>query len=239
MNIVRALISAVCVIWVAAAVCVAAPAVAGGPTSVLISLPGEGRSASLTYADAEYDQLMRLVGAQGLSLPRAEAESTPPDETGAAAVTLTWLIHDIDPWRVDRVYLDAESGPWIATQVMDAETGAMNWDGPVVWHQPSSGKELSMLLDEVLGGVPSSAPEAAAMTPATPGSDPASGPASAGQGYGVWWALGGAAGGILLTMGWLRLRRDPETGPETDPGTVPGTDSGADWLEPQTRSTSA
>ena len=29
---------------------------------------------------------------------------------------MTWLIHDVAVWRVDRVYLGDEGGPWIATQ---------------------------------------------------------------------------------------------------------------------------
>ena len=61
---------------------------------------------------------------------------------------MTWLIHDVTPWRVDRIYLDGDGAPWIATQVMVSETGSI-WDSPVVWHQPEAGKELALLLDSL------------------------------------------------------------------------------------------
>ena len=35
----------------------ASPAVAGGPTSALLSIPGAGSTASLYYTDPEYDEL--------------------------------------------------------------------------------------------------------------------------------------------------------------------------------------
>ena len=38
------------------------PAAAGGPTSALLSVPGEGKTASLYYTDPEYDALADLVG---------------------------------------------------------------------------------------------------------------------------------------------------------------------------------
>ena len=43
----------------------AGPAVAGGPTSVLLSAPGEGRVAALYYTDADYDALAQLVEEAG------------------------------------------------------------------------------------------------------------------------------------------------------------------------------
>ena len=36
-------------------------------------------------------------------------------ESGAT-VTVTWMIHDVEPWWVDRIYLGGDGGPWIATQ---------------------------------------------------------------------------------------------------------------------------
>jgi len=38
------------------------PAAAGGPTSALLSVPGQGKTASLYYTDPEYDALADLVG---------------------------------------------------------------------------------------------------------------------------------------------------------------------------------
>ena len=61
---------------------------------------------------------------------------------------MTWLIHDVEPWRVDRIYLGADDGPWIATQEMLSGTRSI-WDAPVIWHQPAAGKELVLLLDSL------------------------------------------------------------------------------------------
>ena len=44
---------------------VAGPANAGGPTSVLLVVPGEGRTASLYTGQADYETLADLVGAFG------------------------------------------------------------------------------------------------------------------------------------------------------------------------------
>src|SRR4051794_23270920 len=90
----------------------AGPASAGGPTSAILSVPGSGVTASLYYTDDAYDQLVRLVGASSTSAGGTDASGA-SHESGAG-VHVTWLIHDVQPWRVDRIYLDAEGGPWIA-----------------------------------------------------------------------------------------------------------------------------
>ena len=53
-----------------------APASAGGPTSAILSVPGEGKTASLYYTDPEYDQLASLVGTT--SAHRSAGRSTTP-----------------------------------------------------------------------------------------------------------------------------------------------------------------
>ncbi|MDF1602149.1 hypothetical protein PZ894_01165 [Nocardioides sp. YIM 152315] len=203
------------------------PASAGGPTSALLSVPGEGRTASVYYTDPEYDRLADLVGANGGTGPADPSGRT--HESGPG-VTVTWLIHDVQPWRIDRVYLDAEGGPWISTQVMDGETGSI-WDSPVVWHRAASGKELSLLLDRLLTDRTAPAPAPVRAEPPTSAPAAASSAGSSAPVDGVWWGLGGLAAGVLLTVAWLRLRPTREDEPEPDPD--------ADWLVPQTRSTSA
>lgn len=223
MTTVRALIAAA----VFSVVALAAPASAGGPTSAILSVPGEGRTASLYYTDDEYGQLARLIGAEGMTVPGATDDTGQSHESGTP-VNVTWLIHDVEPWRIDRIYLNGDGGPWVATQVMDPETGSI-WDSPVVWHQPESGKELTMLLDALLGGqAPASVPSVSEETPAP---EPAATAPADGSGNGAWWGLGGLVAGSLLTLGFLRLRASRTDEPELDPAT--------DWLAPQTRSTSA
>ena len=82
----------------------AAPAAAGGPTSALLSIPGAGSTASLYYTDPEYDELADLVGVSRARAGRSTARSRAAHESGPG-VTVTWLIHDVEPWRVDRIYL--------------------------------------------------------------------------------------------------------------------------------------
>lgn len=216
-------------------VALVAPAYAGGPTSAILSVPGEGKTASIYYTEPAYEQLGALLGTTDGTAVSGKVDTSGQGHESGPGVTVTWLIHDVDPWRIDRVYLSAQGGPWVATQVMTGEGGSI-WDSPVVWHQPPSGKELSTLLDELgvgeaartardFDGV-SGAPVPAVSEPAAPPAAAASSSVS-----GVWWALGGVLGGVLLTLAWMRLRTAREEEPELDPGT--------DRLVPQTRSTSA
>ena len=117
----------------------ASPAVAGGPTSAILSIPGAGSTASLYYTDPEYDELANLVGVAEPSGSFGGKESG-SHEFGPG-VTVTWLVHDVEPWRVDRIYLGGKDGPWISTQVSDF-SGSSIWESPVLWHHPADG-ELS------------------------------------------------------------------------------------------------
>ena len=181
------------------------PAAAGGPTSALLSVPGEGKTASLYYTDPEYDALARLVGVEGGAGAGAADQSGTGHATGPG-VTVTWLVHDVMPWRVDRIYPDGDGAPWIATQVA-GESGSI-WDSPVEWHQPASGAALTRLLDRLgvgeaaraagdfdgVAGSPVTAPAAA-----EPVADEAA-PAEASPVAGAWWALGGLVTGVLTTL---------------------------------------
>ncbi len=141
---------------------------------------------------------------------------------------MTWMIHDVTPWRVDRIYLGGDGAPWISTQ-LGTETGSI-WDAPVVWHQPDSqadSAELVALLDRL--GVGEAARVAAAEgnfsgvagAPVTESTEPVTesqaAPAESSAVAGIWWGLGGLAGGVLLTLLWLRLRRDQAPDPEPEP----------------------
>jgi hypothetical protein len=210
-HLVRAALTAALLTATAVA---AAPAGAGGPTSVLLSVPGAGRTASLYLSDPEYDELANLVG---VSRPSGtfETDLSGGHEAGSG-VTITWLIHDVDPWRVDRVYLGAKGGPWISTQIMDG-SGSV-WDGPVRWHRPADGERLGDLLDELgLGSAPPSADtketagaaeQDATVSPPAAAPDPAPAAAATSSAWPgrLGWSLGGLVGGALLMFGWTRRR---------------------------------
>ena len=213
-------------VLVAASLLLTAPAQAGGPTSALLSVPGQGKTASVYYTDPEYDALAGLVG---VTSGAGTVDSSGRSHAAGAGVTVTWLIHDVMPWRVDHIYLTGEGAPWIATQLSD-ESGGI-WDSEVVWHQPTSPSELVGLLNKLGVGaasveaedftgvagapLPDQAETAGSTTrETTTAAEPA--PADTSTFTGVWWALGGLAAGVLLMALWGRRGRG-ETEPATEP----------------------
>ncbi len=200
-----------------ATLCTARPASAGGPTSVLLSLPGEGRVAALYHTDADYASLLELVG---LTDPTSASSRSEQTHEGGQVVTLTWLIHDVQVWRVDRVHLGRSGRPWVETRQLVDERSV--WEVAAVWHRAH--RRLTALLDRVVpkGGTATFA-GASAPAPLTP--DPApSGEEDSGsqRGTGVAWAAAGLLAGALLTaattglLGVHRRRRpaypdDPRT----------------------------
>ena len=134
------LVSALAVLLPVAA---AGPAAAGGPTSVLMSSPVLGRTSSLYTSDAGYQALADYVGAFESGAGRT---GVPTKHAIGNEITLTWLIHDVSVWRVDRIYLDAAGGPWIATQELLGGSSDI-WSAPVRWHRSGQAKALVALLD--------------------------------------------------------------------------------------------
>ena len=191
----------------------AAPAAAGGPTSALLSIPGAGSTASLYYTDPEYDELAGLVGVNEPS-GTFDGKESGGHEFGPG-ITVTWLVHDVEPWRVDRIYLGGKDGPWISTQVSDF-SGASIWESPVLWHRPAAGARLTNLLDGLgLGtaaskntdfeGVAGASEQKTTAAAAPPAAEPAAAAATETGWLGrVGWALGGLVGGALLMLAWTR-----------------------------------
>ncbi|MDT7789196.1 MAG: hypothetical protein QOF58_7615 [Pseudonocardiales bacterium] len=199
---------------------VAGPAQAGGPTSVLLVVPGAGQTASLYMSDADYGVLAGIVGAfeAGGGVDRSDASH----ESGAP-VTVTWLIHDVQVWRVDRIHLGGEGGPWISTQLATGKAASI-WDSKPVWHTAAHGRELTPLLDRlgvspdpggsggpaatganITGGgigTPIAPPTAAAGEP-KPGPDQASDEQTDSR-SGWVWGLAGLGIGVAFTMAAVR-----------------------------------
>jgi hypothetical protein len=188
------------------------PASAGGPTSVILVSPGRQVTASLYTTDEAYSRLDRLVG------PSPAADPAAPDlrgGPGSDAINVTWLIHDVQVWRVDRIFTDAPGGPWIETNLMDVGTGGgVALDKPGVMHRPSDGKELVALLSalRLLGDSPPGAFQGA-KAPAVadqPAVDrqAAATPAEPRVAQLDWlWLLVGGAAGMILAVGFRPLVR--------------------------------
>ncbi|MGW4083703.1 hypothetical protein ACWEGS_11770 [Streptomyces sp. NPDC004822] len=210
----------------------AAPmASAGGPTSVLLAAPGNQRTAALYNSDREYAALERLLGT-----PARGSREQPPDEELMAAdqINVTWMVHDVMPWRIDRVHRMARGKDVWIFRTMDVERQTRG-----SWYRAARPDELRALFDDLdLTGGPTSTPGAYEETrdvPEGPAADPsragaesseaaASAPPAArassgpGAGTGWWWAGPGAVAGAVLALvlrpwvsrrPWDRLRGEP------------------------------
>jgi hypothetical protein len=117
----------------------AVPAHAGGPTSVLLSAPP--KLLAVGYDDPRYEELQRVT------------TGTPSGETGfdihaiGDGVTATWLIHDMEAWRIDVIYPEAPGGPWIARRA--DTTGRGELPEEPVWYRPTNPSALLRFLASV------------------------------------------------------------------------------------------
>ncbi|MEV3860293.1 hypothetical protein AB0J38_39065 [Streptomyces sp. NPDC050095] len=181
--------------------------------------PESLQSKSLYFSDKAYDQLSALLGESDMG------QETVPPGLGVAAgrqLNVTWMIHDVQPWRVDRVYPDTPRSMdvWIHTSTSVPKS----YNG--YWHKAQKPAELRALLRKlgvmgkrVPGGVspifptPETSAAPAVADPGTDATAPAA-TASTSQGGGTdwWWALpglaAGAAAALLLRPLLIRL---PET----------------------------
>ena len=119
----------------------ATTASAGGPTSVLLTNPESGRASALHIANANYDRLFEAVGGE------ATGELQPPSgvRSGEEEVRLTWLIHDMRVWRIDRVHLTRQDGVWVET-VTELTGEGDPFDQPSRWHRAKDDQALTALL---------------------------------------------------------------------------------------------
>jgi hypothetical protein len=114
----------------------AAPAQAGGPTSVLLSSPPN--VVAVGYEDQRYSDLQRLTDMSAARDPVGKQNY----EVGRF-VRAAWLIHDMSVWRLDIIYPDAPGGPWIATRAsMDGST----LPEKPTWHRATDPVALLKLL---------------------------------------------------------------------------------------------
>jgi len=186
-------------------------AVAGGPTSVLVVCPESAETAARYYSDKEYGQLQRLLGE-----PDTGSREAPPSLERAGTsrqINVTWLVHDVTPWRVDRVYPNASGtkAVWIHT----APQAPQSMNG--YWHEAQQPTELRALLKRLgvmgkpspsgAGGIrpgPSQSVDATAQAGDTPpaGTTPTPSAAAAAKHDGAdwWWAIPGVAAGAALAL---------------------------------------
>jgi hypothetical protein len=178
-------------------------AYAGGPTSVLMTNPSLQRATARYIADPDYDRLYAAVGdeATGDLQPPSIVSSDDEEEE----VRLTWLIHDMQIWRIDRVHLTRQDGIWVET-VTDLTGGGDVFDRPARWHRPQNDQALTALLAAagVLGA------DSAPSNPASPDDQSPVTAAGSAPSRPVAPIVAAAVGGLIIgAAGSLLLRRRP------------------------------
>lgn len=209
----------------------ATPATAAGATSVLVVSPGSGESAALYTTSDTYGELSRLLGSKTAKTCAAFDSKAPANARAGRRINVTWMMHDISVWRVDRVYPDAQAGAvWIRTESNDDGAGHPHAvEG--YWHKAKEPAKLKALLDDlgVMGPASRSGREPALTYPPDAGRQdeamrqppPPIAPSEASEdGAGWWWTLPGFAGGVLigccgtaLARRWVSARAADEPGP--------------------------
>jgi hypothetical protein len=170
----RRVLVAVLVALLAVGVAPLPSAYAGGPTSVLMVNPNREQARAAYASDSVYTAL-----AAGVGEGQTGSSGPPPGiAEGSEEVRLTWLIHDMQIWRIDRIHLTSADGMWIETVVDSTRDGQM-LERPAFWHRPADASTLTAVLAEVgllgdSGVAPAnpSAPGAEATLPAPPSAIP-------------------------------------------------------------------
>ncbi|MFJ9249241.1 hypothetical protein [Streptomyces sp. NPDC101776] len=122
----------------------ASGAAAGGPTSVLVTSPESGQAKALYYSDEQYGKLQQLLGPAGKGVRDKPPEADPAH---AHQINVTWLAHDISPWRIDRVF-PVESrtqAVWIHTAADVSENTSLNG----YWHRAGQPARLRALFKQL------------------------------------------------------------------------------------------
>jgi hypothetical protein len=105
---------------------------------VLLVNTGRARAHALYITDAAYDRLATAVGdTNGAATPPPGVAQGPNGDE----VKLTWLIHDVMVWRLDRVVLTRNDGIWIETSLKLPEN-----DDTARWHRAHDDQALTALL---------------------------------------------------------------------------------------------
>ncbi|MEV7684225.1 hypothetical protein AB0O64_37700 [Streptomyces sp. NPDC088341] len=224
-----ALVALLALTWVCAP-----SAVAGGPTSVLVASPESGETAALYYSDGDYEELMRQLGAPADPMARPTGQRERPASldgaVGSRLINVTWMVHDVRPWRVDQLYPGADPATvWIHTAFEPSSS-----DG--VWHRAKRPAQLHALLRKLgvmgpktgEGAAPGAVvPSAAAGPEKDSGTESAGSRSSGADADSVWWwVIPGLAAGVAIGLGVrplaARLPRPPfRRGGERGPGDGP------------------
>ncbi len=203
----------------------ASPAAAGGPTSVLVVNYDQSRANGALTGSPAYENLSRALDA----MTEPVGETRPKDSFMSSQLRVTWLIHDVSPWRIDAIFINGKD-VWVSTTM--SYDGASLFDKPAIWHRPA---DAALLVDTltslgVIGdahpatatprAVASAAPVAQS-APATPSGSPAATSSP-------WW-LTMMAAIAALGLGFVvgRARRPRAGSPAAPEESMPPSPAGA------------
>lgn len=195
-------------------------AVAGGPTSVLVTSPETGRTTALAVTDKRYAELERLLGPVGRGVK--ERPASLDESVGRRQINVVWMRLDLTPGRADRVFPgDDPDTVWIHTASEVPETYRGYWHraarpNPLLavftelglTGKKSNEKGYTALtpraweadpLDGGQGGGAESAVSPSASAAALPSAHGSAGSFAAGP-DGWWWAIPGLAVGAALVL---------------------------------------
>ncbi|MGW6534098.1 hypothetical protein [Streptomyces venezuelae] len=207
----------------AALVVLTAPqATAGGPTSVLLVSPESTESASLYYSDEEYAELESRLAPAASGRKAGEEPPGLDVARGSRQINVTWMAHDVMPWRFDRVYAPLSGKKKDADVWVHRSTEMESLNG--AWHRAEEPQRVLSLFEELgllgkasdRGGpgiAPQSqvAPEPAGSGTSGDGDAPLAAVGGSGPGGGStdwWWAIPGAGVGAVAAL----LLRGPVAG---------------------------
>lgn len=141
-----------------------------------------GIGSLLSTGTAVADRMLQELLAEPATGATSAVAGAP--ETASDYITVTWLIHDVTVWRIDRVFLPSKGEPFIVTQeVWDSSNAAT-----ARHHRSPDPAALTSLLEK-LGLTAAEQPDVELDTPAT----------AAG-----WWLLGGLVVGIAACVLTIR-----------------------------------
>jgi hypothetical protein len=226
----RRLFTLVLTVMAALLVLTAPPATAGGPTSVLIVNYDGSRAAGALTGSTAYDDLSRALDVMNTDVMNTPVgESAPPGDFMESRIRLTWMIHDVTPWRIDAVTIDGDD-VWVNTMLTAGEVPT----GSGTWHRA---KDAQLLLDTlgalgVLGTTSSPAPGSPATSGGAADSPTATGTVAARvdppRTTTAEWTFAMAGALVALCGGVLLGRR---TAPSRARERVPGDTRPADSVE--------
>ena len=107
----------------------APPASAGGPTSVLVVDYAGSRAGAALTGSAAYADLEKALS----PYEPPSGDRTAPASFMGTNLRLTWLIHDVTPWRIDAVTVDG-TDVWVET-TMSVDGSTDLFSAPSVRHR--------------------------------------------------------------------------------------------------------